>query len=127
MPWGRRGSHSCGDWGDRISVIESAVISGRTRLRLASITFPGRFRFTHIAGQDYRHHIEASLSGVPIMNLHEYYLNGKSPLELPFGVVEDGPRVDQAANLGLCAEAVFTAEEVVYNADAGEYIRVPGP
>ncbi|MCD6344813.1 MAG: hypothetical protein J7M17_04325, partial [Anaerolineae bacterium] len=39
--------------GDQVPVIESAVISGRGRLRIKGITFPARFRFTHIAGQGY--------------------------------------------------------------------------
>ena len=35
--------------GDQIPVIESAVISGRGTLRVKGLTFPSRFRFTHIA------------------------------------------------------------------------------
>ena len=53
-------------YGDQIPVIESAVISGRAQMRLFGITFPARFRFTHIAGQDYRHYIEATMFGLPI-------------------------------------------------------------
>ena len=75
-------------YGDQIPVIESAAISGRARLRLFGITFPGRFRFTHLAGQDYRHYIEATIFGLPITKVNEYYLDGKSRLELPFGVIE---------------------------------------
>lgn len=93
-------------YGDRIPVIESAVISGLAQMRLLGITFPGRFRFTHIAGQDYRHYIEATLFGLPIMKVHEYYLDGKSRVELPFGVVEGESNIDQAANLGLWAESL---------------------
>jgi hypothetical protein len=94
-------------YADEIPIIESAVISGRARLRLFGITFPGRFRFTHIAGQDYRHYIETTILGLPIMKINEYYLDGHSRLELPFGVVENEPKVDQAANLGLWAESVW--------------------
>jgi hypothetical protein len=94
-------------YGDRIPVIESAVISGRARMRLFGITFPGRFRFTHAAGQDYRHYIESTLFGLPIMKVNEYYLDGKSRMELPFGVTEGEPKVDQAANLGLWGESIW--------------------
>lgn len=94
-------------YGGRLPVIESAIISGRAKLRLFGITFPGRFRFTHIAGQGYRHYIEATLFGVPIMKVNEYYLDGKSRLELPSGVITDEPKVDQAANLGLWGESVW--------------------
>jgi hypothetical protein len=94
-------------YGAQIPVIESAVVSGRAQMRMFGVTFPGRFRFTHIAGQDYRHYIEATILRLPIMKVNEYYLDGKSRLELPFGVIEDEPKVDQAANLGLWAESVW--------------------
>jgi hypothetical protein len=94
-------------YGDRVPVIKSAVISGRAQLRVFGITFPGRFRFTHTAGQDYRHYIEATIFGLPIMKVNEYYLEGKSRLELPFGVIENEPKVDRAANLGLWAESIW--------------------
>ena len=94
-------------YGDRIPVIESAVISGRAPMRVSGITFPARFRFTHIAGQDYRHYIEATMFGVPIMKINEYYLDGKGRMELPLGVIEGEPKIDQAANLGLWAESVW--------------------
>jgi hypothetical protein len=94
-------------YGDQLPVIESAVISGRAKMRVAGITFPARFRFTHAAGQNYRHYIEATVFGLPIMRVNEWYLDGKSRLELPFGVVEGEPKVDQAANLGLWAESAW--------------------
>ena len=67
-------------YGENVPVITSAIISGRGTLRLPSgkgITFPGRFRFTHRAGQDYHHYIEATLFGQPLMKVNERYLMGK--------------------------------------------------
>jgi hypothetical protein len=93
-------------YGERVPVIESLVVSGRGKIRVMGITFPARFRFTHVAGQDYRHYIETTLFGLPVMKVNERYLGGKSRLELPFGV-EEGPKVDQAANLGLWAETLW--------------------
>jgi len=93
-------------YGDQIPVIESAVISGRGHLRVNGITFPARFRFTHRIGSDYRHYIETTVFAQPLMKVNEHYLDGKSRLELPFGVSE-GPKVDQGANLALWAEAVW--------------------
>jgi hypothetical protein len=94
-------------YGDAIQIIRSAVISGRARMRVKGITFPARFRFSHVAGHHYRHYIEATVFGVPILRVNEWYLDGHSRLELPFGVVENEPKVDQAANLGLWAESVW--------------------
>jgi len=93
--------------GDQVPVIESAVISGRGKLRVKGITFPARFRFTHIAGQGYRHYIEATMFGYPVMKVNEWYLDGHARMELPVGVIEDEPKIDMAANLALWGEAVW--------------------
>jgi hypothetical protein len=97
-------------YGENVPVITSAIISGRGTLRLPSgkgITFPGRFRFTHKAGQDYHHYIEATFFGQPLMKVNEHYLKGNSRFELPFGVTENEPKVNQGANLALWAESAF--------------------
>jgi membrane protease YdiL (CAAX protease family) len=78
-------------YGENVPVITSAVITTRAKLRLPSkggITFPARFRFTHDAGKGYRHYIEATFFGLPLMRVNEHYLDGKSRLETPFGVGE---------------------------------------
>jgi hypothetical protein len=93
--------------GDQIPVIESAVITGRGQLRFAGITFPARLRFTHDAGQGYRHYIEAIIFGYPLMKVNEWYLDGEVRMELPVGVIENEPKVNQAANLGLWGESVW--------------------
>jgi len=94
-------------YSDEVPLVTSAVISGRADMRVNGITFPARFRFTHTAGQDYRHYIEATIYGLPLMQVNESYLDGKSRMELPFGITENEPKIDESANLGLWAESMW--------------------
>jgi hypothetical protein len=93
--------------GDQIPVIESAVITGRAKLRFKGVSFPARLRFTHLAGQGYRHYIEATIFGYPLMKVNESYLDGHARMELPVGIIENEPKVDMAANLGLWGESLW--------------------
>ena len=93
-------------YGEEIPLITSGVVTGRATLRIAGLSFPSRFRFTHIAGQGYRHYIESCWFGIPVFKVNETYLEGKGHLELPMGVFE-GQKIDQGANLGLWSENVW--------------------
>lgn len=93
--------------GDQIPVIQSAVITGTGKLTFKGITFNSRWRFVHDAGRGYRHYIETTIFGVPILKVNERFLDGKSRLELPFGIVGEGAKTDTAAALGLWAESVW--------------------
>ncbi len=94
-------------YGDQIPVITSVVITGRAWMRPAGPFYlPARFRFTHIAGKDYRHYIEATFFNIPFLKVNERYLDGKARMELPFAT-DMGDKLDQAANLGLWAETAW--------------------
>jgi hypothetical protein len=97
------------EFGDAIPVIESAVISGRGTIRPVPFLprLPIRFRFTHQAGQSYRHYIETTFFGLPFMKINEYYVNDKERMEMPWGVDENNPKLDQGGNLGMWAESIL--------------------
>jgi len=96
-------------YGEQVPVIESAVVTGKARLRpFGPVYLPSRFRFTHLAGQGYRHYIETTLFGIPLMKINERYVDGRSLFELPIiGTTDNDPKVNQGANLGLWAESIW--------------------
>lgn len=99
--------------GDRVPRMDSAVLTGRGLLRLSGVTLPSRLRFTHAGGQAYRHYIEATWFGFPVLRVNERYVDGRARLELPTGVVANEPKVDQGANLALWGEQAFWLPSVL--------------
>jgi hypothetical protein len=92
---------------DGVAVIHSAVLTGAIALRMNGLPMRGRFRIIHHAGQGYRHYLEATFFGWPILKVNEWYLDGVARLELPFGAVDNEPNVNLAANLGMWAESMW--------------------
>lgn len=91
-------------YGERVPVLQSAVISGRGVMRpVFGISFPARFRFIHEAGHSYRHYFETTLFGWPLMRVNETFIGGIGRMELPWGI-QEGQQIDQGANLSLWAE-----------------------
>jgi hypothetical protein len=98
-----------GIYGERVPVVDSVVVTGRARIRPFGVWLPARFRFVHDVGRGYRHYIEATLFGRPLMAVNERYLDGASLMEIPIVGTDEGPRIDQAANLGMWAELASAA------------------
>jgi len=94
-------------YGEEIPLIRSFILDGRGQVRFMGVTMPARLRFIHDAGKGYRHYIETTFWGLPVMKVNEYYLDGRSRLALPFGVIENEPQVDEAANLGMWSETMM--------------------
>jgi hypothetical protein len=93
-------------YGEKIPLIQSGVITGRGTIRLFGVALPTRFRFTHMAGQNYRHYIEVTFFGLPVLKINEHYVDGKERMEFPWGVDENNPKLDQGGNLGMWAESI---------------------
>ena len=92
-------------YGDNVPLIKTVVIKGRAVISPFGPKMPARFLFVHNAGKDYRHYIEATWFGIPIMKVYESYLDGNSHFELPIGTYDNDPSITQGAVLGLWAEA----------------------
>lgn len=94
-------------YGAHIPVIHTVVVSGRGRMRpVGPLFLPMRFRFTHVAGQSYRHYIEVTLFGRPVLRVNEWFVDGQGSGEFPWGRVAQNPKWDQGANLALWFEAL---------------------
>jgi hypothetical protein len=92
-------------YGDSVPVITSAVLTGRATVRPAGpMDLPARYRFTHIAGQGYRHYIEVCWFGLPVLKINERYIDGASLMEIPIIGTDSGPKVEWSANQGIWAE-----------------------
>ncbi len=95
-------------YGENIPVIESVVFQGRATVRpFMNIPLPARFVFVHNAGKEYRHYIETTWFGLPIMKVDEGYVDDASFFEAPVGQIHDDAATNQAANLAVWAEAAW--------------------
>jgi hypothetical protein len=92
-------------YGDSIPVIETAVFQGRATISPFGMKMPARFVFVHNAGRDYRHYIEVTWFGMPLLKVNEGYVDGASFFESPIGNIYDDPATNQGANLAVWAEA----------------------
>ncbi len=119
-------------YGDAVPRFESVVLSGRATLRVMGVTLPARWRFVHDVGDAYRHEIVTTWFGLPLLRVDERFVDGRGVMRLPFGT-EQGPAIDQGANLALWAEAMWFPAALVTDPrvgwapvdDASALLRVP--
>lgn len=110
-------------YGDEIPVVDSVVITGRGRIRPFGLWMPARFRFTHDVGKGYRHYIEATWFGLPIMKVNELFVDGTGVMAMPWGE-SGGPEIEQAMNVSLWAELSSSAPSVFLTDDRVEWAPV---
>jgi hypothetical protein len=99
-------------YGDSVPVVHSVVVTGRGKLRPFGVWLPARYRFTHDAGKGYRHYIECTWFGITFFKVNERYIDGKARMELPW-MKDEGPKLDEAANIGMWAELATAAPSVL--------------
>ena len=90
--------------GERVPVITSAVLTGRAQMWVKGLKLPVRFRMVHQAGRGHRHYFEVMFLSWPILKINEWNLDGKARLELPGSTVDNQPKTNSAASLGMWAE-----------------------
>ena len=95
-------------YGDSVPVYKSVVLTGHARIRPAGPWhLPARTRFIHETGSSYRHYIEVTWFGLPIMSVDEGYVDSASFFaNALLGTQANEPKSNQGANLALWAEAV---------------------
>ncbi len=95
-------------YGNTVPVYDSIVMTGHARIRPAGPWhLPARTRFIHETGTNYRHYIEVSWFGLPLLKVQEGYIDGASFFENALlGNEYDKPKSNQGANLALWAEAI---------------------
>jgi len=94
-------------YGENIPVIHSAVITGRAEFdRSVHSHSPGTIPLYASRRPGYRHYIEATLFGLPFMQVDEATWMGNGSWQDAVRV-DQGPQVDQGANLGLWAESMW--------------------
>jgi hypothetical protein len=102
-----------GQYGPDLPLVTSVVVTGRARMRPFGVWLQARYRFTHDAGRGYRHYIEATFAGRPVLRVNESYLGGRARINIPGIPSGTGPKLDQAANMGMWAELAAAAPSVL--------------
>ncbi len=96
--------------GSHVPVIKSAVVWGKAKLRINGIWMPVRFKTYYLPGQAFYRFMEVIWFGRPILKGHDTYINGEGAMKIEgiLNMRETGEKINQAQNLALWGEVVFT-------------------
>jgi hypothetical protein len=101
-------------YGDALPQAQTAQISGRASVTVNGITMPARFRFSYDMTRGHYHEIQVTWFALPVMGIHERYLDGHAILDIPIiGRVENDPPTDAASRQGFWAELLAWAPALV--------------
>ncbi|MDX2141186.1 MAG: DUF6544 family protein [Chloroflexota bacterium] len=92
-------------YGDMLPQAQMARVSGHATVTMNGITMPARFRFSYDMARGHYHEIQVTWFALPVMSIHERYLDGHAILDIPIiGRVENDPNTDAASRQGFWAE-----------------------
>jgi hypothetical protein len=97
--------------------LESAVIWGRARFKMAGLWMPVRFRAHYLPGQDFYRYMEITWFGLPLLRGYDSYINGEGMLKM-WGlrrISEMGEKINQSQNLTAWAEAMWMPSIFITN------------
>jgi hypothetical protein len=101
-------------YGDNVPDVRSAEVLGRASIMRGGLQMPARFRFYYDAvNPSHYHQIEVTWFTLPIMNVHERFLNGQAILDVPGERIEDDPFTDSASRQGYWAEVLAWVPAIV--------------
>ena len=93
--------------GPDAAVMDTTTIIGRGQMRLGPLWVPVRFRANYRSGKEFHRVMEVMWFGKPILKGLDTYLNGVGKLVIA-GKKQTGSQINQAQNLALWAEAIWT-------------------
>jgi hypothetical protein len=73
-------------------------------LLMVDLTIRAHRNAARIVRVTYCHYIEATLFGLLLLKVNEYYVHDQERMVFPWGVQEGNPKLDQGGNLGMWAE-----------------------
>lgn len=93
-------------FGTSMPRVTSAIAFGRASITLG-LTMPARFRIYYDAQHGYYHDMQATWFTLPLLQVHERYLDGVSTIDIPIiGYSHDDPQTNAAANQGFWSETL---------------------
>jgi hypothetical protein len=99
-------------YGDSLPVVKTALVTGRATVRFNGITMPTRFRFYYDACGAHYHDIQVTWFTLPIMQIHERFLDG---------------RTDKASNQGFWSETLAWQSSLLIRVYAGKLLTQAPP